>query len=65
MCRLFRDLAKEHNLKDKVEIVKTDCTDRCKFAPVMSMQPRNVWLHSVREYEARMLFQQHILQPEE
>ncbi len=61
LCRIFRDLAKEHGLQDEVEIIKTDCSDRCKFAPVMSLQPNNVWLHGVHEYQARTIFHQHIL----
>lgn len=64
LCKIFRDLAKEHGLKDEVEIIKTDCSDRCKFAPVMSVQPNNVWLHGVHGFQARSIFQQHILQAE-
>ena len=60
LCRIFRDQAKYAGLKDTVEIIKTDCTDRCKFAPVLSFQPQNVWLHNVSEYQAPQLFQQYI-----
>lgn len=61
LCRIFRDLAKDHGLRDEVEIIKTDCSDRCDFAPVMSLQPNNVWLHGVQAYQARTIFHQHVL----
>lgn len=60
LCKLFRDQVKSSGLKDTVEIIKTDCTDRCKFAPVMSIQPQNIWLHDVSEYQAAQLFQQYV-----
>ena len=62
LCKLFRDQAKSAGLKDTVEIIKTDCTDRCKVAPVLSFQPQNIWLHNVTEYQVPQLFRQY-LQP--
>jgi len=35
---------------DDIELIKTECTDRCKFAPVLSAQPANIWL---KEYTAK------------
>ena len=32
-----------------VEIIKTDCTDRCEYAPVLSIQPDNIWLKEYSE----------------
>ena len=61
--KLFRKMAKEAGLKDTVEIIKTDCTDRCDFAPVMSIQPQNIWLHNVNEYMAGQLFKEYIGKP--
>ncbi|MGV3589595.1 MAG: (2Fe-2S) ferredoxin domain-containing protein [Adhaeribacter sp.] len=59
--KLFRSMAKAAGLKDTVvEIIKTDCTDRCKFAPVMSIQPQNIWLHDVTETQATQIFNQYI-----
>jgi (2Fe-2S) ferredoxin len=58
--KLFRSMAKAAGLKDTVEIIKTDCTDRCKFAPVMSIQPENIWLHDVTEAQAPQIFNQYI-----
>jgi (2Fe-2S) ferredoxin len=50
MCKELKDQLKQYGLKDKVEIIKMECTDRCKFAPVLSVQPANVWF---KEYEER------------
>ena len=63
ISKLFRGMAKEAGFKDSVEIIKTDCTDRCKFAPVMSIQPQNIWLHDVNEFMAGQLFNQYISKP--
>ena len=52
MCKELKDLIKEKGLKDEVEIVKTECTDRCKFAPILSVQPANVWLREYSEKDA-------------
>lgn len=52
MCKELKDLIKEKGLKDEVEIVKTECTDRCKYAPVLSVQPANVWLREYSEKDA-------------
>jgi len=61
MCKELKELIKEKGLKDEVEIVKTECTDRCKFAPILSIQPANVWLKEYSEKDAprilKMAFQ--------
>ena len=59
--KAFRSLCKYFGLKNDVEIIKTDCTDRCKLAPVVALQPQNLWLYEVSEYKVQNLFQQHIL----
>ena len=59
--KAFRELCKSYGLKNDVEIIKTDCTDRCKLAPVICIQPQNLWLYEVSEYKVQSLFQQHIL----
>ena len=37
--------------KQHVEIIKVECSDRCKFAPVLSIQPDNIWLKEYSEKE--------------
>lgn len=60
LCKFFRDRVKSASLRDTVEIIKTDCTDRCKFAPVLSIQPQNIWLKEVTEYQAAQIFAQYV-----
>lgn len=43
IAKAIKKLLKEGGLKDSVEVIKTDCTDRCKLAPVFSLQPDNTW----------------------
>ncbi|MEJ8801376.1 (2Fe-2S) ferredoxin domain-containing protein [Pontibacter sp. H249] len=59
--KALRSLIKEAGLKGSVEVVKTECTDRCDFAPVMSFQPENVWMHHVTEQQAKQAFEDKIL----
>ncbi|MHA6249354.1 (2Fe-2S) ferredoxin domain-containing protein [Pontibacter sp. CAU 1760] len=59
--KIFRGMIKEMGLKGQVEIVKTECTDRCDFAPVMSFQPDNAWLSQATEQTAKQAFQEHII----
>ena len=59
--KAFRELCKSYGLKNDVEIIKTDCTDRCKLAPVICLQPQNLWLYEVIEHQVPRLFQQHDL----
>lgn len=63
LSKLFRDRVKSAGLQDTVEIIKTDCTDRCKFAPVISFQPQNIWLPAVTELQALQVFQQYVQAP--
>ena len=63
--KALRNMIKDMGLKGKVEVVKTECTDRCDFAPVMSFQPDNVWLHHTTEDQAQKAFKDHILKSDE
>ncbi len=55
MCKELKDLIKHADLKDSVEIIKTECTDRCKYAPVLSVQPANVWFKEYDEKDAHRI----------
>ncbi len=61
--KLFRSMTKAAGLKDAVEIIKTDCTDRCKFGPIMSIQPQNAWFQGVSEAQVTPIFNQYIGKP--
>lgn len=41
---------KGRGAKEDLELIVTECTDRCKYAPVLAAQPANIWL---KEYTAK------------
>ncbi len=52
---LYKNL-KSHLKKEgmeEIELIKTECTDRCKFAPVLSANPGNIWLS---EYTSKDIY---------
>ncbi|MEA5461521.1 (2Fe-2S) ferredoxin domain-containing protein [Arcicella sp. LKC2W] len=59
--KIFKESIKNYGLKDTVEIVKIECTDRCKHAPVMCFQPQNKWLTDVSMWEADKIFKEMVL----
>ena len=59
--KALREMIKSMGLKGRVEVVKTECTDRCDFAPVVCFQPDNYWMHHVTEQQAKQAFNDHIL----
>ena len=61
--KAIRSLVKEAGLKDEVALVKTYCTDNCKCAPVISVQPENLWFGEVSEKKAVQIFEEHIALP--
>lgn len=50
--KLFKKLKEEKEICG-LEVIKTGCTDRCKYAPVVAFQPQNIWLPCVNEMKAR------------
>jgi NADH:ubiquinone oxidoreductase subunit E len=49
MYKHLRAYLKKEGLDD-IELIATECRDRCKYAPVMAVQPHNIWL---KEYTAK------------
>lgn len=47
----LKDFLKEKHLHHQIEILKTECTGRCKHAPVACLQPQNIWLIEFSEKE--------------
>ena len=43
----FKDIIKAAGMKHEIELVRMDCTDNCKCAPVICLQPQNVWIGEV------------------
>ncbi|TAE71432.1 MAG: (2Fe-2S) ferredoxin domain-containing protein [Bacteroidetes bacterium] len=54
---------KEQHLKDVCSIVKTHCMGRCKFAPIVSVQPDNLWLYDISQKEIKIKVEKAILSP--
>lgn len=40
----FKEAIKDQGLKHEVQLVRMDCTDNCKCAPVICLQPQNQWI---------------------
>jgi (2Fe-2S) ferredoxin len=59
--KLLKDGIKDNHLKDSVELVKIDCTDRCKHAPIVCFQPQNRWFGDVSVWQAQRLFDELVL----
>ncbi len=57
ICKELKHLIKDAHLQDTVEVIKVECTDRCKFAPVLSIQPANVWLCEASEDDANKILE--------
>lgn len=47
----IKSYLKHSGRKEDIEIVKVDCFDRCKFAPVLTVQPDNLWYKEYSEIE--------------
>ncbi|MEO4005653.1 MULTISPECIES: (2Fe-2S) ferredoxin domain-containing protein [unclassified Flavobacterium] len=61
--KAIRTLVKEAGLKNEVALVKTFCTDNCKCAPVIAVQPENLWFGDVSEKKAVQIFEEYIAPP--
>lgn len=57
-----KEAIKENGLKNRVELIKMECTDRCKYAPVVCFQPANRWVVEVTERQIRQLFDELVLE---
>ncbi|MEE1900202.1 (2Fe-2S) ferredoxin domain-containing protein [Flavobacterium rakeshii] len=59
--KCFKEELKEAGLKKDVDIVRMECTDNCKQAPVMCLQPQNVWLAEVNEKGVKEIVNQYFI----
>lgn len=50
MYKIAKAYIKHYNGPEEIEVIETECTDRCKYAPICSIQPGNTWL---KEYHAK------------
>ena len=56
--KLLEFYLKKYQLKDKVEIQKMDCNDRCASAPVLHLHPADIWFS---EKDLGTIVKRHIL----
>lgn len=49
----LKSYLKENKKKNEIELIRIECTDRCKIAPVLNLQPQNMWL---TEYKLKDVF---------
>lgn len=59
--KYFKDAVKDAGLKNEVEVIKMDCTDRCDHAPIVCLQPHNKWFSALTIFKARQVFEEYIL----
>ncbi len=55
MYKILEKMFKHSN--EKIEVVRTECTDRCDYAPVCALQPGNKWLKEYRPKDVLRLLQ--------
>lgn len=55
----FKSIIKENGLKHEVELVHMECTDNCKCAPVICLQPQNIWMGEVHEDNIPAIFNEY------
>jgi NADH:ubiquinone oxidoreductase subunit E len=53
MYKLAKSYVK-HSGED-IEVIRTECTDRCDYAPVCALQPGNTWLKEYHKKEVLKL----------
>ena len=51
--KCFKEVLKEAGKRNGTEFIYTDCTDNCKNAPVVNLQPQNVWIGQVEEKDVK------------
>ena len=54
LYKAAKSLRKHAHGHPSVEIIRTECTDNCDYAPVCALQPGNVWL---KEYRVKQVLQ--------
>jgi NADH:ubiquinone oxidoreductase subunit E len=45
--KYFKTAFKENGLHKSIEIFKIECSGRCKQAPIVCIQPQNIWYEKV------------------
>jgi NADH:ubiquinone oxidoreductase subunit E len=58
--KALKEIIKEKGLKKDVDIIHTECTGNCKCAPVISLQPQNIWIGQVDGKDIKRIFEKYI-----
>jgi (2Fe-2S) ferredoxin len=56
LLKVLKGEMKHRQLKSRVQVIKTGCTDRCKSGPVLAVMPTNEWHLEVSENRAIDIF---------
>jgi NADH:ubiquinone oxidoreductase subunit E len=57
LYKSMKAFCKHHAHHHDIEVVRIECTDRCDFAPVCTIQPDNIWLKKYAEKDVLKLLQ--------
>lgn len=57
----FKQGVKAAGLKKDVEVVCMECTDNCKTAPNVCLQPQNIWIGEVEERDIPGIMKKYII----
>ena len=55
MYKLAKSYIKHLPHDERIEVIRTDCTDNCEYAPVCAIQPGNTWLKEYHKKEVLKL----------
>jgi NADH:ubiquinone oxidoreductase subunit E len=58
MYKAAKGLLKYSRHNGEVEIIRTDCTDNCDYAPVCAIQPGNLWLKEYRVKQVLLMMEE-------
>ncbi|OKS85371.1 (2Fe-2S) ferredoxin domain-containing protein [Mucilaginibacter polytrichastri] len=51
LYKIAKSFAKHQEGELDIEVVRIECTDRCDYAPICTLQPGNIWLKEYSEKE--------------
>lgn len=57
MYKLAKSYVKHLPHNQHIEVIRTECTDNCDYAPVCALQPGNTWLKEYHKKEVLKLLE--------
>jgi NADH:ubiquinone oxidoreductase subunit E len=58
MYKTLKSFCKHNAYQQDIEVIRVECTDRCDYAPVCTIQPDNIWLKEYHQKDVLKLLQQ-------